>query len=64
VGQAVVIESDHVHALAVGGQLTLDVQDLPVQRMPRVLHRDLEFVGITSCAPLASGNHISPVASA
>jgi hypothetical protein len=48
VGQAAIGERNDVHALIVGRQLALDLERLPVQRMPWVLHRDAEFVRITS----------------
>jgi len=34
-----------------GRQLALDLERLAVQGMPRILHRDAEFVGIMSWVP-------------
>jgi hypothetical protein len=48
VGQAAIGEGNDVHALIVGRQLALNIERLTVQCMPWVLHRNAEFVRITS----------------
>ena len=46
-GQTAVGERDHIDPLTLRRKLALNIQRLPVQRVPRILYRDTKNVGIT-----------------